>query len=1477
MKVTQVASPLPGEHLAATSPPSCPGADAGWRARLSFWAGRALTADALELEQQNRAGRLAWRGRVATPGVVAGLELALEVPTPLPAELRRAGYVVHLTAGCGLGADGEDIVVPRPLSVPLDQIPVHYVRIDGRGGEPAESAPAGATAGQMVDAGGFAFAADTFDKTHDPWAAVLVLCPSEFRTFAGVDPESPCALDPSRDAFADERRVDACVLRLCQLPARWEALPRLADRSGPGWRNRLAAFYLEQETAADARLFMCAQEAEPGEADWEVLLRPRGIFPWDVLGVPIALMASEQATDTARKYFLDRAAVARPGGRARSRTRPALHVVNTATALTAPGAGSPLLWRARVDQFAEHLRQFPTTTEAEINELAARFRFLPPVGFLPRGVLDLLTTSQANALPAVPSQPPDRAGTNHLFPAAWSVEAVPIALEDIGCALAASAPLSPYDCADGAKDWVRILVPLPQRVFDPRLLVVEQEDPIFANTLGRFVETRQDWRQREDFVRGRMETLAAALDGPTPDVAAPELEAGLPAEASAEAGQLEVEPVEAIDTLGFSAAWLSPEPTRLACDLTVTFAAPHRVTSGATLFVLIRADADAIPDRLDAAWLTASGEVPCRWAEMPEAPLEQTNDAGEPQATRLWRRLSVNASDLGFDARPVTGLRLHVENGRIAIASAGQLTGETKAGLQAIETWWRAEDAEPVPRFAGRAWKKIGGDRLLAPFEKPYVPAFPDNRSLLERLGDIEAALNPAGIVPRAVALSVAADGLERALAELEAEANEADDFIDAHFTRAQTNLYRIRKLVLGQSAAQKLLVNPAIATIAEQETATASADQLASFLESAKGRVVAAADVNVALAGAAATPRAATGVRRAGIADVKLNAFLSSDAAAERLSSSVRTDEAVFGERKAERSTSLKDVLGERPEAGPTLPPRGLSIGQRFKEPAATENLSYARSALLTLVNQLPSLRMPLVGCTIRSIDQASDVSLLALQGRAVPPANAAAGVTSETTRQEAVSRLFTVAPLPADGQTDEAQVTLAALDFTEVQSALLRTIERAVLDRRAVIAAGTKTNEIVAAERDLAGARLVTIRGALAEARQDVSVARALRQEERQRVNAINDRRDELIRDEVTFLAYVRPRAVELTARDAQYWKVEGAASQGTLPVCGQRHDDPPAELDAYLQLFRQAPARWFTTTSPLIKKLDTPEKLVSLLEATRASAASFAKFDTSTLVVASAKPVQATVVGAGALLAGFRAQASAVAVADRKSASWAELHSDALKFAAVGDLAEGRHGSRDVSAAATAQLEQLGQVATCMHAGFAAAPPAMRLAWVERFSQFDRPASFRDLTVLPQFDRLDRAARRLLQEQADWLFGRLTVTEAGALSLVNDLVRLCLLLASHAPVNRIIAGHIPRPLPVQPGIRIPIHPVNPELVRVGMEFHVWQASRLVASGLVEDLRDREVSARVDTVDASTRTLDTSMRVQFIPAALGIGSVVR
>src|SRR4030095_966608 len=105
MNVKPIAIPLPGEHLAATFPTMRPETEAGYRQRLNFWAGRALTADALELEQENRAAHLTWQGRLVTPGIVSGLEVALEEPAN-PKALTLAQRLVHVPPGHGFSATG---------------------------------------------------------------------------------------------------------------------------------------------------------------------------------------------------------------------------------------------------------------------------------------------------------------------------------------------------------------------------------------------------------------------------------------------------------------------------------------------------------------------------------------------------------------------------------------------------------------------------------------------------------------------------------------------------------------------------------------------------------------------------------------------------------------------------------------------------------------------------------------------------------------------------------------------------------------------------------------------------------------------------------------------------------------------------------------------------------------------------------------------------------------------------------------------------------------------------------------------------------------------------------------------------------------------------------------------------------------------------------------------------------------------------
>ena len=94
-------------------------------------------------------------------------------------------------------------------------------------------------------------------------------------------------------------------------------------------------------------------------------------------------------------------------------------------------------------------------------------------------------------------------------------------------------------------------------------------------------------------------------------------------------------------------------------------------------------------------------------------------------------------------------------------------------------------------------------------------------------------------------------------------------------------------------------------------------------------------------------------------------------------------------------------------------------------------------------------------------------------------------------------------------------------------------------------------ETLELIAEQRDRAAARVLSIEGRLVEARHDVSVARALRQEEQQQMAEINERRDGLIRDEVKFLAFVRPRSVDLVRRRSSYWRLEPFGVPAPLPA--------------------------------------------------------------------------------------------------------------------------------------------------------------------------------------------------------------------------------------------------------------------------------------------------------------------------------------
>jgi hypothetical protein len=214
--------------------------------------------------------------------------------------------------------------------------------------------------------------------------------------------------------------------------------------------------------------------------------------------------------------------------------------------------------------------------------------------------------------------------------------------------------------------------------------------------------------------------------------------------------------------------------------------------------------------------------------------------------------------------------------------------------------------------------------------------------------------------------------------------------------------------------------------------------------------------------------------------------------------------------------------------------------------------------------------------------------------------------------------------------------------------------------------------------------------------------------------------------------------------------------------------------------------------------------------------------------------------------------RLKAAQVDVSMVAGLSWQRVRDLVVDTVSLGDLVEGAHGRADVAQAAARELHDIGQVATCLYALFGEVLPATRLLWAERLSQYDAPVSLRNLASLPRWAEIEYRARRSMQELVDWLFGRVDVAQPQAVALIGDLIRVCVLLASHAPIDQIITGHVPKPATVSPGGRIDLRALDPARLRVGMDVLLYRDQQVIARGVVDDLVGDQVAARVLTIHA-------------------------
>jgi hypothetical protein len=774
-----------------------------------------------------------------------------------------------------------------------------------------------------------------------------------------------------------------------------------------------------------------------------------------------------------------------------------------------------------------------------------------------------------------------------------------------------------------------------------------------------------------------------------------------------------------------------------------------------------------------------------------------------------------------------------------------------------------APATEPLDPAEGDYGTEIKGDQRV-------ITRYEALRAELDKLPGKDTVKDPAGTVYRLGEI-----GLRAFVGRMREQLDAADDQIDIGFLRIQTDIYRVRQLVLGTDVAAKLVTSSALAAIVKDETSSLTTrEALRDYVLSAKGRVPQGGVLGEA---APETPGAGTlgggfnfqpqdlarNVSRAGIA-ARLGAGAAAASAADRLAgaelaSGLKLGDAVLeaGSRATrligQTSAQLKlaqqagldlsvlrpprpdDIQQQQPLPGAVPVFRDTTIGQRLQLSSAEVAKDNTRATHVEIVEGLSNY------------DIFSDIRVPFVEGYD----GGRVSFKSDTIRnlKENLGRLIDIPPPGAD----EVGNFNAGIDSIDVAVGALRAAEarlRALRDTLRVADDALGAMERAAGD---AGLRLSAIGDGLAEARHDVAVAVALRDEEQARLDAINSRREQILRDAVGFLAYVRPRTTEIS-RAAPSRRLDPAATAPAIPACLQNPQTVPAELRAFVDLLRDVPLRWLARIPALLDRLDRIELLQDLLATGVSRAAAPARshaalFGQSSFSGGLGLAIARTYVAQQGVAASHRAALARFDAGELIGRTWRQVRDAAADLSSLDDLVASGHGASEVARRALEELDDIGQVAACLHAGFAAVRPALRLQWAEILSVYDDPIDLRSLARLPSWGEIEIVERRALQGLVDWLYSAVDPGVAGAVALMSDLVRVCVLLASHAPVGQLITARVAQAAPLQLGGRLALKLDLPQ-ARVGMQVLLYDradASRVVARAVIDDLHAGGAAARV------------------------------
>ncbi|MDZ7754068.1 MAG: hypothetical protein U5S82_21115 [Gammaproteobacteria bacterium] len=1319
------------------------------------------------------------------------------------------GVVIEIAAGMGIAASGEMVHINRNRQLMLEDIRV-YAPASLLAGEGDEGAyRLGDTLGELRAAG-----------VALPQAMVLLLQPVAVEHFGQPDSSDPCDYDPTDEAFENWQWLDGCRLVLYTWDVRLGPLPVV----GYWRRNRIAYAIFEYE-----------RTLSEGE-----------YLPWLSVGVPIALIGLDNALAF---EFMDRNAVVRRGGEARGDDLP-----------ITPG-GNRFLWQARFEQFNEQLvgwlMNTPGLAPADI-EAGAEFRYLPPAGVLPKE--------------AVAS----RQQLQHFFPPAYAVRALAIPYEQLDLAMEESASLLPYDL--NTPDHVEVLVPVPQRHYDPKLLVVEVIDPIFEQTIARYTTLRNHWLGRRLVVRNKASTLFQAIKGrpllyPTDDpMAIDSLE---------QAAEFEQQLVKSGDSCRYFKGQTAPPSNWFQNGFDDADWAPGITRIGYGTPGLGTALAD-----MPGTYVTVFFRHQFRLDSIEEAhryTLSVTTSGGFYAWLNGRALSSANVTRPLHNAPATQSQELQERLYELGELKGRLLTGENVLAIQAHNSSLQEEAfsigvelLDTEDRF---------GTREVIPGK--LQPPFGHEQYQVETLAELRGYLDTTTPLSDGEVAQLDEIGLEAYIDLLQQKINKADDRVEFGFLRLRADMYRVRQSMLGNEVGTKLATSPALAEIAKGESAVATKIELSQFYQRIKQAPGTdggdggggGTDVPVTPVPTGGGEATSAGVRHIDVASG--NALVSGELSGAdgfggaSMENAVLRDMALRNRNigiagvegvelkaanlfRAESSSAALFNVATAREVGEQNPIVGMvqnfnhaTVGERLEESNA--NVSYMAGV---------AVKGELLGELLDTDINIDDLSVPGVTSDGEPVSFAA--MRADNSILDGVIR----GNYDPVGRDDEAGYFDAGIKALENVVGVLRLIEGRVQAYRRAIARCKDTLAEIRGELNKADRRLKTIADELAEARHDVSVARALKFEEQARIDALNAKRDKLLATQVPFLLFRRPRTLDARL-DAPLHYLNPDLSHQPLPLCDLSEVETPGAVAAMLEVVRDAPMKWFVAVNWILPQLSHLADLhVTLANAKQRATSSISIHP---FMKTNFQVPDRLLQGLGAALTQSqqrvrieRKKTAQLDLAAFQRFGWQESIKRVPEVVSLGDLIDGSHGRMGASQRAAQEMETISKVVTCLYVRFSEIPAGIRLDWAERLSQFDRPVSLRNLYSLPRFFELDFSDRHDMQRLVDWLYGRVFSRYSEAQHMISDLIRIALLSASHAPVNQLIAGYIPAPIVVRPGSLVTVV-ADLTRVRVGMAVSMVSGGATLVRGRVADIAGGQVSAEVHTVLGESAQFESGARVQI------------